>query len=99
MTVIDGDLIVTGALTAGNVFHTVVRVTPEPGVPTMVEVTGVTLRGRGTVRAQATAHTSVPGIRVVEVAVAALSPTGCQVWIHRTNSVETNVSVLMWREP
>lgn len=93
------DLIVTGAVSAGNIWHGTVDITPEPNTPTMVEITGLALRGTGPVRGQATAHTSVPGRRVVEVSVASLSPSGCQVWIYRTDNTSTRVSVTLWREP
>lgn len=93
------DLLVIGALSAGNVWTGTIDITPEPNTPTMVEITGLALRGTGPVRGQATAHTSVPGRRVVEVSVSAVSPSGCQVWLYRTDNTSTRVSVTLWREP
>ncbi|MFD6094740.1 hypothetical protein ACFVWN_01115 [Nocardiopsis flavescens] len=97
--VYNDDVLVTGAISAGNIHHTTVRITPEPGVPTSVEITGLALRGTGPVQAQATAHTSVPGLRVLEVSVSSVTPQGCLVWIYRTNAVETDISVTLWRDP
>src|SRR5690554_1217617 len=99
MTVFDGDLVVEGALSSGNLHTVRVRITPEPNVPTSLEVTGVSLRGSGPVQALATAHTMVPGNRVVEVSVSSVASTGCLVWLYRNNHAETNVSVVFWREP
>lgn len=93
------DLLVIGALSAGNIWNGTIEITPEPNTPTMVEITGLALRGTGPVRGQATAHTSVPGSRVVEVSLSAVSPSGCQVWLYRTNTTSTLVDVTLWREP
>jgi hypothetical protein len=92
------DLIVTGAISAGNIQTGLIRFTPEPNVPTPVEVTGLSLRGTGPVQAQITAHTSVPGLRVIEVSVSSVSDTGFTAWIYRTNANETNASYLAWRD-
>lgn len=99
MTVYDDDLLVTGALSAGNLHTVRVRITPEPGVPTSLEITGLNLAGTGPVQAFATAHTSAPGSRVIEVSVSSVTSTGCLVWIYRTTAAETNVSVTFWRGP
>jgi len=92
------DVQVTGSVSAGNMASLMVTVTPQPNVPTSVEITGLALRGTGPVQALATAHSSVPGLRVVEVSVSSVTPSGCLVWIRRTNATETNISVLMWRD-
>lgn len=99
MTTYDGDLVVNGALSAGNMHTVRVRITPEAGVPTALEVTGVSLRGSGPVQALVTAHTMVPGTRVLEVSVSSVTSTGCLVWIRRSNTAETNLSVLFYRAP
>jgi hypothetical protein len=94
----EGDLLVTGAISAGNIQTGLIRFTPEAGVPTPVEVTGLSLRGTGPVQVQLTAHTMVPGTRVVEVGVTSVSPSGFTAWIYRTNAEETNASWLAWRD-
>lgn len=99
MTTYDDDVIVTGVLSAGNIATGMARITPEPGVPTSVEVTGLSLRGTGQVRVQLTPHTSVPGTRVEEMGVTSVSATGFRAWIYRTNATETNFSWLARREP
>ncbi|MFE7461676.1 hypothetical protein ACWFMI_23490 [Nocardiopsis terrae] len=99
MTTYDGDVVVAGALSAANLRTIRVRITPEARVPTSLEITGLNLGGNGRVQALATAHTSVPGTRVLEVSVSSVTANGCLVWIYRTNTAETNISVTFWREP
>ncbi|OLT26549.1 hypothetical protein BJF83_20915 [Nocardiopsis sp. CNR-923] len=94
-----GDVLITGALSAGNLQTVRVTITPEPNVPTSVEISGLNLRGRGPVQAIATAHSSVPGTHAVEVSVSSVTSTGCLVWLCRTNATATHVSVVFWREP
>jgi hypothetical protein len=96
--VFEGDVIVTGAISAGNIQTGLIRFTPEPGVPTPIEVTGLGLRGDGSVQVQVTAHSAYPGSRVKEISVTSVSKDGFTAWLYRTNGADTNASWLAWRD-
>lgn len=94
----DDDLVITGALYAGNVAQGSLTVTPTPNTPTSVEVSGLNLRGEGEVLGYATANTTVPGLRVVEVGVRGVTEHGMTIWLYRTNNYPTIIRWFMWRE-
>lgn len=81
-----------------NIASSSVLITPVANTPTSAGVTW----GRplpGTVHATATAETSVPGATVLEVSVNAITPTGCNAWIYRTNTTATRVHVIAMGSP
>lgn len=94
----DDDLVITGALYAGNLVQGSLTVTPTPSTPTSIEVEGLNLRGEGEVLGFATANTTVPGLRVLEVSVSNVTANGMTIWIYRTNNYPTIIRWFMWRE-
>src|SRR3546814_13710634 len=66
-SIINDSVDVTGALQAGNIAAGVESVTPVANKPTKYSVTGLNLQGRGPVRVNVTAETSVPGSTFREV--------------------------------
>lgn len=98
MRVFDGDLIVTGAISSGNIQTGRITFVPDPGVPTPIEVTGLGLKGAGRVQVQLTAHSAYPGSRAKEVSVTSVSHDGFTAWFHRSNDGHTNCSWLAWRD-
>lgn len=76
-------------LPVGNIAAGSVSITPVANTPTSGAVTfGKTLPG--TVRMWCTAETLAPGT-VLETSVTAVTSTGANVWIYRTNTTATNV--------
>jgi hypothetical protein len=88
------DAAVVGYLPAANIATGSVLITPVANTPTSDTVTwtgGKSLPG--TVRAWATAQTTVPNT-VLEVTVSGISATGCTATIYRTNTTATTVHVI-----
>lgn len=94
-----GDLHVSGALFAGNIYIGSVWMRPdEDDTVTQVEVDGLNLRGSGPVRALATASTTVPWRRVREVSAERPTPEGTTFYAYRTNTTPFTVHYLLIRE-
>lgn len=91
MTTINGDLHIAGALFAGNIAQGSVRVNPEPDTPTSISITGLNVRGSGAMSVQATAATTVPGLRVKSVTATIVSDSEIAIWVYRTNNISTVV--------
>lgn len=95
--IIADDVVVTGALEAGNMAAGVTSLTPVANKPTKVVVSGLNLQGTGPVRVIATAETSVPGSTFREVTTADHTPYGFSIWGYRTNTTATNIHWLALR--
>ncbi len=95
--IIADDVVVTGALDAGNIAAGVTSLTPVANKPTKVVVSGLNLQGTGPVRVIATAETSVPGSTFREVTTADHTPYGFSIWGYRTNTTATNIHWLALR--
>lgn len=81
-----------------NIAATSVIITPVANTPTSAAVTwGRALPGN--VHVTVTAETSVPGSTVLEVSANQITPTGCTVWIYRTNTTATTVHVIAVGSP
>lgn len=93
----NNDLRISGGLRAGNWNHGRVNITPVADTPTSVAVSGLDLKGTGTIVGLCTTVTSVPGSSVWETSVSTVASTGMNVWIYRVNTVETSVDWMMWR--
>lgn len=81
-----------------NHASTSVRITPVANTPTSAAVDW----GRplpGNVHVTTTAETSVPGSTVLETSFNQVTPTGCTVWIYRTNTTQTTVHVIAMGSP
>jgi hypothetical protein len=87
------DTSVAGYLPAANVGAGSVLITPVANTPTSGAVTWGGKSLPGTVRAWATAQTTVPNT-VLEVTVSGITATGCTAWIYRTNTTATTVHVI-----
>lgn len=79
-----------GVLRADNVSMGTTTITPIPGKPTSVTLSGGNIKGRR-FRAFVTANTSVPGKEVLGVGVTNVSAQGLTIWLHRTNATKTDV--------
>lgn len=90
-SIIGEDVIVTGALEAGNIAVGVTQLTPVANKPTKVVVSGLNLQGTGPVRVIATAETSVPGSTFREVTTADHTAFGFSIWGYRTNTTTTGI--------
>lgn len=88
---IDSD--VADLMTLAQIACVSVSITPVANTATSGAVVwGKTLSG--TVHAVATAETGVPGSTFKECTVNAITSTGCNVWVYRTNTTATTVRVL-----
>jgi hypothetical protein len=94
----NGDLRISGALSAGNFAQGAVTITTVANTPTSQAITGLNLQGTGTVHGWVTPNTSVPGTRVIETSVASISATGMTIWIYRTTEFPTTCRYLMARK-
>ncbi|MFE7461674.1 hypothetical protein ACWFMI_23500 [Nocardiopsis terrae] len=95
--IVVGDAEVIGAIEAGNIATGTITISPTPGVPTPVAITGLNLAGTGGVRVQVTADTTVPGSIVKDVAIRDPTPQGFTIWLLRTSSTNTTVQWLAIR--
>lgn len=96
-SIIDDDLVVTGALEVGNIAVGVTTLTPVANKPTKVAVSGLNLQGTGPVRVIATAETAVPGSTFREVCTADHTPYGFSIWGYRTNTTATSIHWMAMR--
>lgn len=94
----NSDFRVSGQVKAGNIASGIASITPVANTPTSVAVTGLSLKGTGTVVALATAVTSLPGTEVQETSMSSPSATGITLWIYRTNTTVTKVGWFMFRK-
>ena len=90
-SIVDDDVVITGALEVGNIAVGVTTLTPVANKPTKVAVSGLNLQGTGPVRVIATAETAVPGSTFREVCTADHTPYGFSIWGYRTNTTATNI--------
>ncbi|MFD3667191.1 hypothetical protein [Streptomyces sp. NPDC058672] len=79
-----------GVLRADNVSMGTATITPVANKPTSVTLTGGNIKGTN-FRAFVTPNTSVPGKTVVGVGVTGVSSSGLTIWVHRTNTTQTQV--------
>ena len=87
-----GSLYAKGKLTAGNIDHGSVSITPTANTPTSKTVSfGKTFSS--TPNVIISAETSVPGTTVLECGATNISTTGFTAWVYRTN---TTATVLHW---
>ena len=96
-SILDDDLVVTGALEAGNIAAGITVVTPQASRVAKVRVTGLNLQGRGPVRVIATAETAVPGSTFREVTTADHTPYGFSLLVYRTNNTTTSIHWMAMR--
>lgn len=95
----DGDLAVTGAISAGNIAVGEVSVTPVAGSSTSVTISGLSLAGTGGVYGFITPFTRLPGTTFQQATVADLSSSGMTVWVLRDNDTTTTLWWMMIRDP
>jgi hypothetical protein len=95
--IIADDVVITGALDAGNIAAGVTAIVPVANKPTKVAVTGLDLQGTGPVRVIATAESTVPGSTFREVTTADHTPYGFSIWVYRTSTTSTNIHWLALR--
>ncbi|MET9350168.1 hypothetical protein [Streptomyces termitum] len=93
----NGDLRISGGIRTGNWRFGKVTITPVANTPTSASVSGLNLRGAGTITGFATASTSAPGTGVHEVSVSNATATGMTVWLYRTDTAVTDIHWMMWR--
>lgn len=93
----NSDLRISGGIRAGNWKFGRVTITPVANTPTSTSVSGLSLKGTGTVVGLVTSVTSVPGTSVQETSISSVSESGMTVWIYRTNTVATDIEWMMWR--
>jgi hypothetical protein len=91
------DMQVAGDVTLGNMAFGTVTISPTPNTPTSAIVSGLSLQGAGTVVGQCTPFTAVVGSTLLNTSVSSVSETGMTVWVLRTNSTNTLVYWMMWR--
>lgn len=89
----DGDLVVAGKVTMGNLAAGTVSITPVVNTPTSTAVSGFSVTG--SLSCQVTANTTVPGSAVQEVSYSGLSSTGVTIWIYRGTTTSTVISWLV----
>lgn len=94
----NSDLRISGRIKAGNITSGIATITPVANTPTSLAITGLSLKGTGTITALCTGVSSVPGSEVVEVSTNNITSAGMNVWIYRTNTTSTKVGWLMWRK-
>ncbi|WP_432185388.1 hypothetical protein [Streptomyces tendae] len=95
----DGNTVITGMMTAGNIITGTTTITPSAAhTPTSASVSFTALKGT-TFRGYATAATTVPGVRtpvgaqgVTGVGVSSVTSTGMLVWVNRENTTATVVN-------
>ncbi|MFF0551999.1 hypothetical protein ACFYUL_23925 [Streptomyces sp. NPDC004311] len=108
-TVVSDDLVVTGAVSAGNILMGSVVMSPETNTPTSVDVLfnhpKPSLTGQVNPLPQAlpnvmlTAISQEPWSKIRELGTRFSSTTGVTIYIYRTNDVDTVVNWLSWQEP
>lgn len=96
-SIIGDDVIVTGALEAGNIAVGITAVVPVANKPTKVAVTGLSLQGTGPVRVIACAESTVPGSTFREVTTADHTAYGFSIWVYRTTTSSTNIHWIAMR--
>jgi hypothetical protein len=97
-TIIDDDLVVSGALSAANVIFGSVTITPEVNTPTKAEVRGLNHPDTNEPTVILSAHSAYPQVRVREVGYRFSNSDGFDAYIYRTSGVDTNVHWLSWQE-
>lgn len=96
-TIIGDDVIVTGALEAGNIAVGTTAIMPVANKPTKIAVTGLNLQGTGPVRVIATAESTVPGSTFREVTTADHTAFGFSIWVYRTTATSTTIHWMAMR--
>lgn len=96
-SIIGDDVIVTGALEAGNIAVGITAITPVANKPTKIAVTGLNLQGTGPVRVIACAESTVPGSTFREVTTADHTAFGFSIWVYRTTASSTNIHWIAMR--
>ncbi|MFD6149373.1 hypothetical protein [Streptomyces sp. NPDC060243] len=93
----NGDASVAGTLSAGNIATGTVNITPSAAHTPTSALVNFNVTGT-TVRAFATAQTTVPGVRtpagaagVTGVGVSAITNSSMQVWVNRENTTQTTI--------
>lgn len=92
-----GDLRISGGIRAGNWKFGNVSITPVANTPTSTTVSGLSLKGAGTIVGLCTPVTTLPGSEVWEACVNSVASTGMTIWLYRTNTSVTYVNWMMWR--
>lgn len=108
-TVINGDLVVTGAVSAANILMGAVVISPEVNTPTSVDVTfnhrqqspfgSASLLAQPIPNVMLTAVSQDPWTKIRELGTRFSATTGVTIYIYRTNDVDTVVNWLSWQEP
>lgn len=93
-----GDLRISGGIRAGNWKFGNVSITPVANTPTSTTVSGLSLKGTGTVVGLVTNVTTSPGPVVQESTVSSVSLSGMTIWLYRTDTNATFVNWMMWRK-
>jgi hypothetical protein len=94
----NGDLRISGRIKAGNIAMGLVTITPVANTPTSVAVSGLSLKGTGTVVGLCSSVTSLPNTDVLESSVSSVSASGMTVWTYRDNTTGTKIGWLMFRK-
>lgn len=94
----NGDLRISGRIKAGNIAMGLVNITPVANTPTSAAVSGLSLKGTGTVVGLCTSVTSLPNTDVLESSISSVSATGMTVWTYRDNTTGTKIGWLMFRK-
>lgn len=97
MSIHEGNLSVVGALSAGNIAHGSLLVSPDANSPTSTAITGLDLQGSGEVYALTTPLTRVPGSTVIETSTSNALSSGVTIWIYRTNTTDTRIYWMLLR--
>ncbi|MEU2830176.1 hypothetical protein ABZ667_16125 [Streptomyces lavendulae] len=108
-TVINDDLVVTGAVSAGNILMGSVVMSPEANTPTSVDVIFNHVRQPLTAQGNPlpqplpnvmlTAISQDPWTKIRELGTRFSATTGVTIYIYRTNDADTTVNWLSWQEP
>lgn len=96
-SIIGDDVIVTGALEAGNIAVGTTAIMPVANKPTKIAVSGLSLQGTGPVRVIATAESTVPGSTFREVTTADHTAFGFSIWVYRTTATSTTIHWMAMR--